>query len=373
MKVKSYFSKSIESAIMDARRELGPEAMLVTSRRAASEYRHLGEYEVVFGTMADGEPAQPASPAPPVAASLPRSPGDDLSRELKVLRSQLDDIRKQLGNGGLNAPAATDRTRIYAALIEADLAPEIARELIDSALGADGVPPAANTAEALTAAAIRSRIRTADPLGESISEPNKVIVLVGPAGCGKTTVLSKLAILKGLNERKSVRIISVDTHRVAAHERLRAYAGIIGVNFTAADTLGELREALAESRSKDFVFVDTPGYSAGDEDCAKDLARFLSLVPNREVHLVMPATMKRADLARNARRFDIFATTFLLFTKVDETSSIGNVISESLRSDRPVSYLSTGPGVPENLELANAERLAASLLPPKLERETSAA
>ena len=371
MKVKSYFSKSIEAAIMEARRDLGPEAMLVTSRRASSEYRHLGEYEVVFGTMADGESTQSASSAPPAAPVL--RPGDDLSRELKVLRSQLDDIRKQLGNGALASPAANERTRIYAALVEADLAPELAREFVDSALGADGVPPASHTGEALTTAAIRSRIRTAEPLGDSIAEPNKVIVLVGPAGSGKTTVLSKLAILKGLNERKSLRIISVDTHRVAAHERLRAYAGIIGVSFTAADTLSELREALADSRSKDFIFVDTPGYSSGDEDYAKDLARFLSLVPNREVHLVMEATMKRIDLARNAARFDVFSPHYLLFTKVDETSSIGNLISESIRSDKPVSYLSTGPGVPENLELAKAERLVASVFPVIQEREITAA
>jgi flagellar biosynthesis protein FlhF len=223
------------------------------------------------------------------------------------------------------------------------------------------------------AARLRSSIRTAGELGASIQEPNKVVVMVGPPGAGKTTVLSKLAIVKCLNERRSLRIISVDTHRLATHERLRAYAGIIGVSFTAADTLSEAREAVMESRSKDFVFIDTPGYSVGDEDCAQDLARFLSLVPNREVHLVLPAAMKHSDMARIATRFDLFAPKYSLFTKLDETSSLGSLISESLRSSRPLSYLSTGPGVPENLEQARPEALAAALIPAMAERETPAA
>jgi flagellar biosynthesis protein FlhF len=83
--------------------------------------------------------------------------------------------------------------------------------------------------------------------------------------------------------------------------------------------------------------------------------------------------MKRVDLACNAARFDVFAPNYLLFTKLDESSSIGNIISESIRSDKPFSYLSTGPGVPENIELANAGRLAASLLPITQEREITAA
>ena len=366
MKIKSYFAKSVETAILEARRELGNDAMLVTSRRSAPESRHLGDYEVVFGVVAEAGPVE----------STPR-PSQDLATDLDALRSQLDDIGRQLA-GKIPAPQTTpEAATIHNALIASDMAPELAKEFLDAAeQGWQRTPPPRRDAGLLTAIVterIRERILTTGEVGSSLNAPNRIIVFAGPAGAGKTTQLLKLAARKSLDERRSVRIISVDTHRVGGHERLRVYAGIMGIGFTAADTLPELREALNEFRTKEFIFIDTPGYSSADEDSAAELSQFLQSIPNREVHLVLPASMKRTDLARNAARFEIFSPDALIFTRLDETHSLGGVISEAVRSAKPLSYLSTGPGVLEHLESPKPEMLAASLFSKILERSAFAA
>src|SRR5215472_13052141 len=116
MRIKSYFSKSVEAAILEARKDLGEEAMLVTSRRASPENSHLGEYEVVFGTTANaGEAPAAASPAQKTQRVV--AGGDDLYQELRAVRSQLDEIRHQLNSAEGFAPGGVERAKVYEALI----------------------------------------------------------------------------------------------------------------------------------------------------------------------------------------------------------------------------------------------------------------
>jgi flagellar biosynthesis protein FlhF len=365
MKIKSYFASSVEQAIQQARQELGTEAMLVTSRRAAVESRHLGAYEVVFGA-----PDSEESPSP-------RPHSKDLSAELQVLRSQLEDIKRVLQLNNSRAQGSDPEIdELYRDLTAADLDSSLARQISDQVSTLWQALPAAQRSAAgidllhgLAEESIRKQLRIVAPLEIKEQEANRILVFTGPAGAGKTTTLTKVAIQECLARRVSVRIISVDPYRVAAHEKLRTFAGILGTGFTAASTMREFIEAVEEYRSKNVLLIDTPGYGGNDFEGSRDLSGFLARLNHKEVHLVLPASMKRADLARSVRRFQEFKPDYLLFTKLDETESFGAIISTAIEAAKPLSFFANGQSIPEDLEAANLE----ALLEPMFTRERAGA
>ena len=369
MMIKSYFAGSVEQAIQKARQELGTEAMLVTSRRAAAEARHLGAYEVVFG-------------APDVEESAgPPPPSKDLSAELQVLRAQLEDIKRVLQLNNARAQDADPQIdELHRELAAADLDSSLARKITDQVSTLwQALPPAQRSAagidllHGLAEECLRKQLRIAPQTKGKEPEANRILVFAGPPGAGKTTTLTKIAIQEFLARRASVRIISVDPYRVAAHDRLRNFAGILGTGFTAASTMREFIEAVEEHRGRNVLLIDTPGYSGNDFEGARDLSGFLARLNHKEVHLVLPASMKRADLAGCLRRFEEFKPDCLLFTKLDETESFGALISTAIESGKPLSFFTNGQSIPEDLEAANPEAVLEPLFTRERAGATSAA
>ncbi len=369
MRIKSYFASSVEQAIQKARQELGTEAMLITSRRAAAEARHLGAYEVVFGASDSDESA-------PSSASL-RPPSKDLSAELQVLRAQLEDIKRVLQLNNARAQGSDpDIDELYRELAAAGLEIHLVRQIVDQVSTLWQALPAAQRSAAgidllhgLGVECIRKQLRIASPNQSREQEGNRTLVFTGPPGAGKTTTLTKIAIQEFLARRISVRIISMDPYRVASHEKLRSFAAILGAGFTAANSMQEFIEAVQEFRGRNVLLVDTPGYSGNDFEGAQDLSGFLAKLNHKEVHLVLPASMKSADLGRVVQRFEEFKPDCLLFTKLDETESFGAIISTAIDAAKPLSFFGNGQGIPEDLEGANLE----TLLEPLFTRERTGA
>ena len=350
--VKSFFAESVQAAMEKARLELGPDSLLLDSREAPPEARHLGDYEAVFGIC----PEPPAAPPHPADSSV------------EALRQEVEEIRDLLGRMTPSQQRGSGY-EIERALLDAGVEPVLARQIQDAArqrLARRSVP---------TIAQPRPRGKfddrnllpdAAEEISSSFSvcpEIGRFTALVGPPGSGKTTTLVKLAITQGLARGRAVRLISADTSRIGGAEHLRAYAAILGVPFQAVDSTAALAQALDTASPSALVLIDTPGYSAILlQDLGGDLAAFLSRRQDIDTHLVLTASTRLEDLYNTAGLYESCRPTKLLFTKVDETSSLAAVFCVAVRQNKPVSFLCAGQAVPEDIEPATKERVVDSLV-----------
>jgi flagellar biosynthesis protein FlhF len=352
MRLKSYFAGTVESAISLARQEMGEDAKLVSSRKTLPESRRLGLYEVVFA--ASQEPAlEPAARAEAVKPPKTDQPSPALAQEMEEMRRQIAKVSAQVSRGARRShrPANLalddlDETLI-AHEVDRDLAGSVLRKL--EALSPDATPREVRQA---FRDEIGSRIAVAPDL------PRAVVVLVGPPGVGKTTMLAKLAVRSGLIPRRPTHIISYDSHRIASGDQLRAYAAILGVGFEGLYTVDGLAQSLRENVRKDLILIDTPGYSASDFELSLELSRFLSTYPHLDIHLVLSCAAKTSDLSCMVERYKPFHPAKLLFTMLDETGSYGAILNEPARTGLPISFLSAGPRVPDDLDPATKDRVA---------------
>jgi flagellar biosynthesis protein FlhF len=367
MKLKSYFSGTVEAAMELARQELGEEALLVNARPATPETRYLGAYEVVFGTPPKaGGPAGAKvhageAAAATAAASAASSSGvgdravqemiqeiSQLKREFERMSQSLLQVRRAQTPApaavpllGTSVPASADTgpsAELYTRLLAQELDPILAQAV------AAGTP-------------LENLFEVDATLGRP-GAARAVVAVVGPPGVGKTTTLVKLAARYGLAARKPAQILSADVFRIAAADQLRSLASILGIGCEIAETAGALAQMLEEHRSKELVFVDTPGLGRADMEDAEDLARLIATHPEIDTHLVLPASMRPADLERAIDRYAVFEPRKLLFTRMDETSTYGLLVSQAARRELPLSFLATGQQIPDDLEVATKPRLA---------------
>ncbi|MEM9167765.1 MAG: flagellar GTP-binding protein, partial [Planctomycetota bacterium] len=178
----------------------------------------------------------------------------------------------------------------------------------------------------------------------------------------KTTTLAKLAARAKLRHGRSVGLITTDTYRIAAVEQLRTYAEIIGLPLKVVADPSEMPEALESMATLDEVLIDTAGRSQHDTERLTELRSYLDQADPHETHLVLSCVASDAVLARAAERFGALGPNRLLMTKLDEAVELGVLLGLLSKVGAPLSYVTTGQEVPDDIEPAGAERLARQIL-----------
>jgi len=200
------------------------------------------------------------------------------------------------------------------------------------------------------------------PKNGKMNSTARIIAFVGPTGVGKTTTIAKLATQAKLIDGKEVAIISADTFRIAAVEQLKTFANIGEIPFEVVYSTDEIKNAVAKFSRMDLIFIDTTGRSQRDKKNLKEIGNMLSSVEPGEVHLVLSVTTKYKDILDILEKFKMLFINRIIFTKLDETTSLGLILNVAERVRKPISYVTFGQNVPEDIEKADSRKIAKIIL-----------
>jgi len=448
MLVKTFQSASMAEALRMVKAELGPDAMILSTKKEKVG-GILGFFsKSVYRVTAAIDPAR--KPAPPAPVAMPqayreqperqRTAKEDLensmlaplARELKELREKvealsrreetareavkeapkeelpqesallkenqdsgfnlkniprgdLEEIKKLLLNtlaksqeGGVRSvqwPNALDAPTAEG-LSGADILPEdspLAQELGKSGISTELIRKILDTLNTLPVEGGSQTVKTR--LGEAFGRlirfagtlklrknSPRIIALVGPTGVGKTTTTAKLAAMYALNRGNKVALITMDIFRVGAVEQLKTYSRIMGIPLDVASTPKELEKAVEKHADCDLIFIDTAGRSHKDKEKLDEMKNFLDNKIPIEVYLCLSATTKDRELEEILNRFSIFQISKVVFTKIDESESFGNMINLLMKDNLQIAYFTTGQRVPEDIEVATSAKLAEMIL-----------
>lgn len=193
----------------------------------------------------------------------------------------------------------------------------------------------------------------------------KIIFFVGPTGVGKTTTIAKIASRLKVEQGRQVAFLTADTYRIAAAEQLRTYANILDTPLNIIYSAEELNQAIEKLESFDAILVDTAGFSHKSQNQKEDIRKLIQSVDIRydsEVYLVLSATTKYKDLMDISDVYKEISDYKIIFTKLDETTTYGNVLNIKLYSGAEVSYITNGQNVPDDIELFNSQKIVKRLL-----------
>ncbi|WP_110953254.1 flagellar biosynthesis protein FlhF [Anaerosinus massiliensis] len=290
---------------------------------------------------------------------------DITSKDDKIvqLQQELDHMKKMLEQVISSVPQNKVETMsLFDALTENEVDGKIAEEIVtnildEAVLNNKDMPETAD----FLADYFEQAMRPA--LGIEIHEDRtKIVALIGATGVGKTTTIAKIAANFVLDKACSVALITADTYRISAVEQLKTYSDIIGIPLEIVYSPDELKVAIDKHRDKQLVLIDTAGRSQHNDFQLEELKCLLEVNADIEKHLVLSATTKYKDAVDILRKFSVCEPDKVLFTKVDETSTVGAIINLVYQYPITLSYITNGQSVPDDIVLADSKELAKLLL-----------
>ncbi|NTV14057.1 MAG: flagellar biosynthesis protein FlhF [Desulfobulbaceae bacterium] len=402
MQVKVFEAKDMATALKLVKESLGADALILSTRTIRKGIGRLGKATVEV-TAAIDTPELASEPSlfdnPYFAAGEPSPPKvsfDEVWRRRKVidpLEEEVQELKGQLANLDVAAlrqeiSGLKEMMRNYAvtgfsgakeAAVPGEEGAPLSRLIGDLvALGVEAAtaevvvrrefarraPQERVSVRGFLAQAIANAVQCTGPFFGAAPQPRR-IALLGPTGVGKTTTVAKLAAEYLLNRGRSLALVTIDIYRIAAAEQLKVYGEIMNVPVNVARSPQEFQEVLQLHRDKELVLIDTAGRSPRDRAGIDALYEFIGPGSGIESHLVLSAATRERENHAAVTRFSGTPLQSLILTKLDECETLGPLLNVHLRHGTPISYLTDGQRVPEDLRLAEPGEVGKLILATK--------
>ncbi len=374
MKIMKFEGANMREAVAKVKAELGDQAVIVSTRQirrgllgTACEIsaaidnddddvgptRGFGSAYAAQNSSVRSDPERSGrseSTPPPMTQQTQLNAELEVERVVSPIRGELKSLRALVRAATADSRGTAELRNEVAAL----------RKLIEQLVTP---PPAAPAPAPAARASTAGPTRSAYVHNASITAPShaRAVMLVGPTGVGKTTTIAKLAARAALIEGKRVSLITLDNYRVGGVDQIRTFAELIGVPLRVLESPAELTNAINDD--DDLTLIDTAGRSPRDVGAIKELANIVANIPAIETHLVCAAASSATSIEELANRYRALNPSRLLFTKVDEVDEAPELSRAPARLSLPVTWVTTGQSVPEDLEeptLARIQELATS-------------
>jgi len=396
MQVKVFEAADMSTALKLVKESLGPDALVLSTRTIKKGGLGLLGKSTLEVTAAiessdfDPEPATARGPYNMAAK------GQDLNYEeiwrkrrvIEPLEEEVQELKGQLANIDVEAlrqeicelksmmksrvaPVVMEKsvskdtgsplTRMISELTLRGVEPEVADQVVRQALRHKAAEKSKVKIRDFLMAAISGAVNCS---GSFFGSPGKArkIALLGPTGVGKTTTVAKLTADYLLNKGRSVALVTIDIYRIAAAEQLKVYGDIMNVPVDVAGSPQEFRQIMQRHQDKELVLIDTAGRSPRDREGVRELLSFVGPESGVENHLVLSAATREKENYSAIKRFSEVPLQSLIMTKLDECESLGSLLNVHLRHGKPLSYLTDGQQVPEDLMLAESGQVGQLVL-----------
>ena len=341
--------------------------------RARSERdRHAGDVNIQNTLAANNAFVRSASQRQTQSADADADKITELERKLNRLEdivSRLDGVDDALSKMVYEDDAAENMVPLtkvlqlfYSNLVKNEVEPEISRNIVDKV--GEQLCDEENSTDAATV--LYNEVFSALGKPETITlrsdKKPTVVIFIGPTGVGKTTTLAKIAAGHSLEKNLKVGLITADTYRIAAVEQLKTYAEILGLPISVIYTPKEMKSAIEAYQDKDLVLIDTAGRSYRNKTQFEELKELVTESQADEVFLVLSSTssiQNNKEIIDNYRFLDEFK---LIFTKTDESPTLGMLLNARMMTGKALSYVTIGQSVPDDIEVASADKIARNLI-----------
>ncbi len=365
MQIKKFIGNTLKEAVEKMKEELGSDAVILSTKviEPSSSTGKQKYFEVTCGidddvvtTKTKAAQKEEKEPEPKTFESelkkiTEKVYGVSNKTEQKEKSTKPKEvIKEETGNSAVDLKALTE------SLLQKDIDKKVVSIIIDQLKKYQAFLTEENL-DHYVVSVISGMINTSKFEVNKNKKP-KIISLIGPTGVGKTTCIAKLAVISKILHKLDVGLISIDTYRLGALDQLRIFSEVSNIDLLVAYEPNEMPKLISKFKKKDLIFIDTVGRSQKNTILLKGIKDFLDAVKTDETYLVLNSAASTKNLNDVASKFKGIGFDGLIFTKLDEAVTYGNILNVVNAFGVPIKYLTNGQVIPDDIIAADPDFVA---------------